>query len=281
MDVEEEIANHLISQGYSSLEELAYIGDEEFDSVENIESEMLTQIRNKARDSLLLDAMLDETENSDTDSITSKTFSELDKNIHKILADANIKTLSELADFSIDELQEVCEVDEDLAGKIIMQAREPFLKTTIHPMSEILISKFAEEIGLPAELLLEKLKAAGIDKSGQSDSLSQKDKMKLLNFLRGSSSTSSSANNVPKKKMTEIKKVSNLGKTRTIEIKVKTKKTIPQKIIKDSVKKQVESARETSKRSWILQKLLNQLKQLQNLEQKNQVESEITSVKRV
>ena len=51
-----------------------------------------------------------------------------DKNIHKILADANIKTLSELADFSIDELQEVCEVDEDLAGKIIMQAREPFFE---------------------------------------------------------------------------------------------------------------------------------------------------------
>ena len=66
--------------------------------------------------------------NSDTDSITSKTFSELDKNIHKILADANIKTLSELADFSIDELQEVCEIDEDLAGKIIMQAREPFFE---------------------------------------------------------------------------------------------------------------------------------------------------------
>ena len=91
-------------------------------------AEMLTQIRNKARDSLLLDAMLDETENSDTDSITSKTFSELDKNIHKLLADANIKTLSELADFSIDELQEVCEIDEDLAGKIIMQAREPFFE---------------------------------------------------------------------------------------------------------------------------------------------------------
>ena len=49
-------------------------------------------------------------------------------------------------------------------------------------MAEILISKFAEEIGLPAELLLEKLKAAGIEKTGHNDSLSQKDKMKLLNF---------------------------------------------------------------------------------------------------
>ena len=88
-------------------------------------------------------------------------------------------------------------------------------------MPEILISKFAKEIGLPAELLLEKLKAAGINKSGQSDSLSQKDKMKLLDFLRGSSSKGISTNNVPKKKMTAIKKVSNVGKTRTIEIKVK------------------------------------------------------------
>ena len=69
-----------------------------------------------------------DTKVSDTDTITPKTFSELDKNIHKLLADANIKTLSELADFSIDELQEVCDVDEDLAGKIIMQAREPIFE---------------------------------------------------------------------------------------------------------------------------------------------------------
>ena len=50
-------------------------------------------------------------------------------------------------------------VDEDLAGKVLCKL-ENLLKTTIHPMAEILISKFAEEIGLPAELLLEKLKAA-------------------------------------------------------------------------------------------------------------------------
>ena len=67
-------------------------------------------------------------------------------------------------------------------------------------MPEILISKFAKEIGLPAELLLEKLKAAGINKSGQSDSLSQKDKMKLLDFLRGASSKGSSTTKIAQKK---------------------------------------------------------------------------------
>ena len=79
LDIGEEIANHLIIQGYSSLEELAYISDEEFEAVENIESETLNQIRNKARDSLLLDAMLDDTENSDTDTITQKPFLNLIK----------------------------------------------------------------------------------------------------------------------------------------------------------------------------------------------------------
>ena len=98
------------------------------------------------------------------------------------------------------------------------------MKTTNHPMAEILISKFAEEIGLPAELLLEKLKAAGIDKSGQSDSLSQKDKMKLLDFLRGGSSTSSSAKKVPKKKMTEIKRFQILEKLELLKLKLKQKK---------------------------------------------------------
>ena len=128
LGIEDEVANHLINQGYSSLEELAYISDEEFDIVENIKPEILTEIRNKARDSLLLDAMLDDTEKSDTDAITSKTFSELDENVHNLLTEANIKSLSELADLSIDELQEVCEIDEELAGKIIMQAREPFFE---------------------------------------------------------------------------------------------------------------------------------------------------------
>ena len=145
-------------------------------------------------------------------------------------------------------------------------------------MAEILISKFAEEIGLPAELLLEKLKAAGIDKSGQSDSLSQKDKMKLLDFLRGGSSTSSTVKKVPKKKMTEIKKVSNLGKTRTIEIKVKTKKTIPQKIINDGAKKQVELPKPQNKTLNTPKVLESDKTTKRNIEQKNQVESEITSV---
>ena len=68
--------------------------------------------------------------------------------------------------------------------------------------------------------------------------------------------------------MTEIKKVSNLGKTRTIEIKVKTKKTIPQKIIK-IVSKNKSNHLSRKKRSWILQKLLNQLKQQTESRTKN------------
>jgi len=145
-------------------------------------------------------------------------------------------------------------------------------------MPEILISKFAQEIGLPAELLLEKLKSAGIKKSGHSDSLSQKDKMKLLNFLRGSTSKGVSTNNLPKKKMTEIKKVSNVGKTRTIEIKVKTKKSIPKKTTEDFVKKSSELQEKPSK-SFVSKKTVELHKAaVQNLEQKNQVESEITTV---
>ena len=145
-------------------------------------------------------------------------------------------------------------------------------------MPEILISKFAKEIGLPAELLLEKLKAAGINKSGQSDSLSQKDKMKLLDFLRGASSKGSSTTKVPKKKTTEIKKISNLGKTRTIEIKVKTKKSIPKKIIKENV-----SSDDLVTESKVTAKIAKKtpkpsIASKQNLEQKNQVESEISSV---
>ena len=144
-------------------------------------------------------------------------------------------------------------------------------------MSEILISKFADEIGLPAELLLEKLKAAGINKSGQNDSLSQKDKMKLLDFLRGSTPKSTTAVKVPKKKMTEIKKVSNLGKTRTIEIKVKSKKRIPQNIIKDNNSNNLTpDSNITSKMPKKTVKSSSTIKQ--NLEQKNQVESEISSV---
>ena len=145
-------------------------------------------------------------------------------------------------------------------------------------MAEILISKFAEEIGLPAELLLEKLKAAGIEKTGHNDSLSQKDKMKLLEFLRGSSSKATSKNKIPKKKTTELKKVSNLGKTRTIEIKVKTKKRIPKKIINDDDKTQSKLSESRNNTSSIPIDIKSPKISKQNLEQKTKVESEITSV---
>ena len=78
--------------------------------------------------------------------------------------------------------------------------------------------------------------------------------------------------------MTEIKKVSNVGKTRTIEIKVKTKKSIPKKTTKDDFKKSSEEQEKPSKRSVSKKTIELRKNSVQNLKQKNQVESEITTV---
>jgi translation initiation factor IF-2 len=95
------------------------------------------------------------------------------------------------------------------------------------------VAQFATELKMPADLLLTQLRSAGVEKSSTSDPLSKDDKDKLLNHLRRTHGT---ADNTEKKKITvtrkettEIKQADATGKSRTIQVEVRKKRTFVQR----------------------------------------------------
>ncbi|MGH8855469.1 MAG: translation initiation factor IF-2 associated domain-containing protein, partial [Telluria sp.] len=95
------------------------------------------------------------------------------------------------------------------------------------------VAQFATELKMPADLLLTQLRSAGVDKSSTSDPLSKDDKDKLLNHLRRThgavESTEKKKITVTRKETTEIKQADSSGKSRTIQVEVRKKRTFVQR----------------------------------------------------
>jgi translation initiation factor IF-2 len=95
-------------------------------------------------------------------------------------------------------------------------------------MAAMNVSQFATELNLPAALLLEQLRAAGLDKSGAEDALSEQDKAKLLDYLREVHGHKDAKTKITltRKQTTEIKKSDSTGKARTIQVEVRKKRVL-------------------------------------------------------
>ncbi|MDD5376112.1 translation initiation factor IF-2 [Acidithiobacillus sp.] len=93
-------------------------------------------------------------------------------------------------------------------------------------MAHMNVTQFATELGLPAALLLEQLRAAGVNKSQSDDSLTEQDKAQLLDYLRRSHGASDAKSKITltRRETTEIKKSDSSGKARTIQVEVKKKR---------------------------------------------------------
>ncbi len=95
-------------------------------------------------------------------------------------------------------------------------------------MGQTSVLQFASELGLPAELLLEQLKSAGVSKVASSDRLSEQDKTLLLEYLRKEHGAQAPKNKITlmRKQNTEIKKTDSSGKARTIQVEVRKKRVL-------------------------------------------------------
>src|SRR3989449_10033436 len=95
------------------------------------------------------------------------------------------------------------------------------------------VAQFATELKMPAELLLTQLRSAGVEKSSASDALSNEDKSKLLDHLRRSHGTVADGEKkkitLTRKETTEIKQADATGKSRTIQVEVRKKRTFVQR----------------------------------------------------
>jgi len=95
-------------------------------------------------------------------------------------------------------------------------------------MGKSSVAQFASELNLPAELLLEQLKGAGVNKAAQDDELTEQDKTSLLEYLRKEHGAQEPKNKITltRKQSTEIKKTDSTGKARTIQVEVRKKRVL-------------------------------------------------------
>ena len=121
LDVDEEVANILIEEGFSTLEEIAYVPINELNEIQAFDEDTVNELRNRARNALLVAAIANEEKVEGVDPELLK-LDGMDTQLAAKLAEKGIKTRDDLADLAVDELSELTKVDEDRAKKLIMAA---------------------------------------------------------------------------------------------------------------------------------------------------------------
>ena len=127
LDVDEEVAGILVAEGFSTIEEVAYVPEAELNSIEEFDADMVNELRNRARDYLLTQAIMQEEVLEDRQPAEDLLQMEgMDENTAIQMAAKGICTMEDLAEQSVDELMEVDGMDEQRASALIMKAREPW-----------------------------------------------------------------------------------------------------------------------------------------------------------
>jgi N utilization substance protein A len=122
LDVDDEVAEILIDEGFSSLEEIAYVPLAEMLEIEAFDEETVSELRNRARNVLLTDAIQTEEqlENVSDDLLNLEG---MDNALAAKLARQGIRTRDDLADLAVDELIELAGLEEERASALISVAR--------------------------------------------------------------------------------------------------------------------------------------------------------------
>ena len=123
LDVDEEVADILIAEGFTSLEEVAYVPLQEMLEIESFDEDTVNELRTRAKDALLTMEIAKE-EEVESVSQNLRGLDGLTSDLIARLADSGIHTRDDLADLAVDELTEITGVDEAQARALIMKARE-------------------------------------------------------------------------------------------------------------------------------------------------------------
>ena len=124
LDVDEEVAVILVQEGFSSIEELAYVPAAELLRVAEFDANMVDELRNRARDVLLTQAIsAEEAVETSEPAADLLELEGMDETLAHVLAAKGIRTREDLADQAVDDLLEVEGMDADRAAKLIMAAR--------------------------------------------------------------------------------------------------------------------------------------------------------------
>ncbi|MEM7540890.1 MAG: transcription termination factor NusA [Pseudomonadota bacterium] len=127
LDVDEEIATILVQEGFTSIEEVAYVPEQEIVEIEEFDEALVQELRQRAKDLLLTRAIASEEELSDAKPAEDLlSMDGMEPQLATRLAANGVCTMEDLAEQSVDELLEIGEIDEAKAGELIMTARAPW-----------------------------------------------------------------------------------------------------------------------------------------------------------
>ena len=124
LDVDEEVSLILVQEGFSTIEEIAYVPAAELVGIEEFDEDMVEELRSRARDVLLTQAIVREEKIDETEAAEDLLSLEgMDKSLAYVLASRGVVTREDLAELATDDLIEIQEMEQEVAAALIMQAR--------------------------------------------------------------------------------------------------------------------------------------------------------------
>ncbi|MGM0702048.1 MAG: transcription termination factor NusA [Pseudomonadota bacterium] len=129
LDIEEDLARLLVEEGFTTLEEIAYVPLEEILEIEELDEDLVEELRARAKDELLNLAIASEEELDGAQ--PAEDLLEMDgmeRHLAFILASRGIITMEDLAEQSVDDLMDIEDMDEERAAALIMTARAPWFE---------------------------------------------------------------------------------------------------------------------------------------------------------
>ncbi|EGV31438.1 NusA antitermination factor [Thiorhodococcus drewsii AZ1] len=125
LNIDENLATVLVEEGFTSVDEVAYVPLAEMQAIEEFDDETIETLRERASDVLLTRAIASE-EDAPQAPGDLLSMEGVDADLVDALAARGVATLDDLAEQSVDELMEIEGMDEERAARLIMKAREPW-----------------------------------------------------------------------------------------------------------------------------------------------------------
>ena len=125
LDVDEEVAQILVDEGFSTLEEVAYVPLNEMLEIDAFDENLVNELRNRARNALLTAAIVGE-EQVEASAGDLLSLEGMDADTARTLASKGVHTTEDLAELAVDELTEMAAMDAERAKQLIMAARAPW-----------------------------------------------------------------------------------------------------------------------------------------------------------
>ncbi|MEM9242628.1 MAG: transcription termination factor NusA [Pseudomonadota bacterium] len=121
LDIDEEMAKVLVEEGFTNLEEIAYVDKSELLAIEGFDDEIVDELQARAKEKI-------EQQGHHKPAADLINMNGMDSDLAYLLASKGIVTMDDLAEQSVDDLLEITNLNEERAAKLIMTAREPWFK---------------------------------------------------------------------------------------------------------------------------------------------------------